>query len=83
MEGFMNFDVSYIYKIRSFIKTIFWKNENIIYINSNKKMQRKDNIDEVTKTRKYKWVICESNTKLGYKFYNIHLTRMKKNFMIF
>lgn len=54
MEGFMNFDVSYIYKIRSFIKTIFWKNENIIYINSNKKMQRKDNIDEVTKTRKYK-----------------------------
>ena len=79
----MNFDVSYIYKIRSFIKTIFWKNENIIYINSNKKMQRKDNIDEVTKTRKYKWVICESNIKLGYKFYNIHLTRMKKNFMIF
>ena len=46
MEGFMNFDVSFIYKIWSFLKTIFWKKENIIYINSNKKMQIKDNIDE-------------------------------------
>lgn len=79
MEDFMNFDVSFIYKIWSFLKTIFWKKENIIYINSNKKMQIKDNIDEVIKTRKYKWVICESNIKLGYKFYNIHLIRMKKN----
>ena len=79
MEGFMNFDVSFIYKIWSFLKTILWKKENIIYINSNKKMQTKENIDEVIKTRKYKWVICESNIKLGYKFYNIHLIRMKKN----
>lgn len=75
----MKFDVSFIYKIWSIFKTIFWKEENIIYINSNKKMQRKDNVDEVIKTRKYKWIICESNTKLGYKFYKMHLLRMKKS----
>lgn len=75
----MKFEVSFLYKIWSFLKTIFWKKENIIYINSNKKMQRKDNVDEVVKTRKYKWIVCESNTKLGYKFYKIHLLRMKKS----
>ncbi len=74
----MNFDVSLLYKIWSFIRTFFWKNENIIYINSNKKRQNKDNIDDADiKTRKYKWLICESNTKLGYKFYRAHLLKMK------
>lgn len=33
----MKFEVSFLYKIWSFLKTIFWKRENIIYINSNKK----------------------------------------------
>lgn len=75
----MKFDLSFIYKIWSFLKTLLWKKENIIYINSNKKIQRKDNIDEVVKTRKYKWVTCESNTKLGYKFYKMHLLKMKKS----
>lgn len=74
----MKFKISVIYKIYSFYKTLFWKSENIIYINSNKKRQNKDNIDNVgIKTRKYKWLICESNTKLGYKFYKIHLLKMK------
>lgn len=75
----MNIDVSVLYKIWSFLKTLFWKKENVIYINSNKKIQRKDNIDEVVKTRKYKWIVCESNTKLGYKFYKIHLLKMKRS----
>ena len=74
----MNFDVSFLYKILSYIKTLFWENENIIYINSNKKRLNRDNIDDVgIKTRKYKWLICESNTKLGYKFYRAHLSKMK------
>lgn len=74
----MKFKVSFLYEVWSYIRTLFWKNENIIYINSNKKRQNKDNIDDVgIKTRKYKWLICESNVKLGYKFYRIHLLKMK------
>lgn len=76
----MNLNVSFLYKLVSFAKTAFWKNENIIYINSNKKRQNRDNIDEViVKTRKYKWLICESNSKFGYMFYKIHLMKMKYN----
>lgn len=75
----MKIDVSLIYKVISWIKGLFWKNSNIIYVNSNKKNQSKDHIDEVTKTNNAQWVICQSNTKLGYKFYNSHLLKMKKH----
>ena len=75
----MKIDISLIYKIWSFIKSIFWKNSNIIYINSNKKIQSKEMIDKVTTTNGYHWVICQSNTKLGYSFYKYHLLKMKKS----
>lgn len=75
----MNNNISLFYKVYSAIKTFFWNNPNIIYINSNKKKQNKMIIDELVPTRGYKWVVCESNTKLGYRFYNIHLLKMKKN----
>ena len=74
----MKFNVSVLYKIWSCVKALFWKEDNIIYINSNKKRQNKDNIDDAgIKTRKYKWLICESNIKLGHKFYKMHLLKMK------
>lgn len=73
----MKIDISLLFKLFSFFKTLLWKNPDIVYINSNKKFQNKRNVDEVTQTLDYKWILCESNTKLGYKFYNSHLRKMK------
>lgn len=46
----MNVNVSMIYKFISLIKTFFWKDKNIIYVNSNKKSQSKNNIDSLIST---------------------------------
>lgn len=75
----MNVNVSTIYKFISLIKTFFWRDKNIIYVNSNKKSQSKDIIDNLISTRGCKWIMCESITKLGYRFYKLHLLKMKKN----
>lgn len=74
----MNLDFLSLYKIISELKTLFWKNSKIIYINSNKKNQNVNKIDELIPTKDRKWVICQSNTKFGYKFYKHHLFKMKK-----
>lgn len=73
----MEIDVSLIYKVISCLKTLLWNNPNIIYVNSNKKRQNKRLIDEVASTLDCKWVLCESNTKLGHKHYKYHLLKMK------
>ena len=78
----MDLNVPVVYKILSFIIRILWRNENIIYVNSNKKTFAWDYIDSVTKTKGYKWLTCESNTKLGYKLYNLHLIKMKKDLYV-
>ena len=75
----MNFNVSLCYKAFSFLKGLFWKNENIIYINSNKKRQGKEIIDAITGTMKYKWLVCETDAKSPLKLYNIHLLKMEKH----
>ena len=73
-------NITFLYKFFSYVKRkLFWRNKNIIYVNSNKKFQNKESIDAITKTNNYKWVICQSNTKLGYKFYKHHLLKMKKH----
>lgn len=73
----MKIDIGLIYKVISYIKTLRWNNPDIIYVDSNKKRQNKRFIDEVTSTLDCKWVLCESNTKLGYKYYKYHLLKMK------
>lgn len=73
----MEIDVSLIYKVISCIKTLRWNNPDIIYVDSNKKRQNKRFIDAVASTFGCKWVLCESNTKLGYKHYKCHLLKMK------
>lgn len=77
----MNIDVSLIYKIFSAIKTIFWRNAKIIYINSNKKIQSKESIDLLTGTKNYHWINCQSHFKGGFKLknYKFHLLRMKRH----
>ena len=77
----MNVDVSLIYQIFSAVKTIFWRNDKIIYINSNKKIQSKESIDSLTGTKNYHWINCQSHFKGGFKLknYKYHLLRMKKH----
>ena len=77
----MNVDVSLIYKIFSAVKTIFWRNDKIIYINSNKKIQSKESIDSLTGTKNYRWINCQSHFKGGFglKRYKYHLLRMKRH----
>lgn len=77
----MNIDVSLIYKIFSAVKTIFWRNAKIIYINSNKKIQSKESIDSLTGTKNYHWINCQSHFKGGFKLknYKFHLLRMKRH----
>lgn len=47
----MNLDFLSLYKIISELKTLFWKNSKIIYINSNKKNQNVNKIDELIPTK--------------------------------
>mgnify|MGYP007092466543 CR=1 FL=1 len=57
------------------------RNNKIIYINSNKKIQCKDNIDSLTKTNDYQWVICQFSYKGKFNFnnYKIHFFKMRKH----
>ena len=77
----MEVNVSVLYKILSYFKTLLWKNNKIIYINSNKKIQCKDNIDSLTKTNDYQWVICQFSYKGKFNFnnYKIHFFKMRKH----
>lgn len=75
-------DITLIYKVFSVIRGwLFWKNNKIIYINSNKKIQSMSSIDEVTSTREYKFVNCQTSFKqlTDIKFYKHHLIKMKKH----
>ena len=77
----MEINVSFLYKIWSVIKTIFWRNNQIIYINSNKKIQSHKSIDSLIATQGHHWINCQSHFKgnLGIKNYKIHLFRMKRH----
>lgn len=72
-------DLNVFGKVIAFLKRIWWKNNNIIYINSNKKIFDKDNIDNKIPTRKYKWISCQTIGKLGAKHFKYHLFKMKIN----
>ncbi len=72
-------DLNIIGKIIAFFKRIFWKNNNVIYINSNKKVFDKENIDKNISTRKRKWISCQTISKSGIKYYKTHLFKMKLN----
>lgn len=71
--------LDFLGKIIAIIKRITWKNNNVIYINSNKKIFDKENIDNKIPTRKYEWISCQTISKLGIKLYRIHLFKMKIN----
>ena len=73
----MKFDIIWIKKIIAIIKTIFWKNPNIIYINSNKKKFDKGDVDSHVEVRNRKWVLCQTDSKLGFKFEKHHFKKMK------
>ena len=77
----MNIDVSTLYKLWSFVKTLFWRNSKIIYINSNKKIQSIESIDSITGTKGYHQINCQSHLKCDFKlrYYKLHLFRMKRH----
>lgn len=73
----MKVNFSVIEKVVGTIRTLFWKNPDIIYINSNKKKFNKRNIDSNVETLKSKWVCCQTDSKLGIKFEKYHFRKMK------
>lgn len=77
----MDIDISILYKAWSFVKTLFWRNNKIIYINSNKKIQSFGSIDSLTKTKGYHRINCQSRFKSNFKLrnYKLHLFRMKRH----
>ena len=73
----MKIDLPLITKIIAAITTLFWKNSEIIYIDSNIKVFDIGNIDEKTKTRNKRIVNCQTISKLGNKKDMCHLFKMK------
>ena len=68
--------VNIIQKIIQVIKAFFWKNSDVIYIHSNKKVFDHNLIDEKQSTKKSKWIINESNThKIGFKFTKLNFRK--------
>jgi|AntRauTorckE6833_2_1112554.scaffolds.fasta_scaffold01677_8 hypothetical protein len=74
----MKYKISFIIKLINIIKAIFWKNSDVIYVNSNKKIFDQNGIDEIHSIKKSKFIINESKvSKLGLKFNKVHLKKMK------
>lgn len=74
----MSQSLSCLIKFIQILKALFWKNSNIIYINSNKKIFDQSILDKLSGRQKYKKIINESNVnKIGYASKEYHFQKMK------
>lgn len=67
-----------VIKMAAFLKSLFWKNKNLIYINSTKKIFDHSGIDNQQATKNAQSIFNESKTnKIGFNFVKIHFAKMK------
>lgn len=70
--------ISLILKIIGYVRSLFWKEKDLVYINSTKKIFDTTGIDKIIPTRGVKFIVVENKThKIGFKFVKNHFRKMK------
>ena len=69
--------ISLIVKFCGFIKSIFWKNKNIVYINGNVKNLNIEEIKGLIKPSDSKYINCQSNKNNSISSYKKHFLKQR------